>query len=135
MLMDRKLNYNTIMKKRDTLLEIFALLAIISLVLSYVFVNNKNFFRIGYYSFCDIIILSSFIKYNRFLNTTWKILWILFLLSILSVILSNLFFPTLGIKDIATFSILIFAISYNRLYKKYKVIHDKINVPSEFSSH
>lgn len=115
---DGPTNYKIAMNKRDTLEKILMFFAFICIILSYIFIANKNIFKIGFYLFADITLWSIFIRYKKFLSTTWKIIWSLFILAILFVIISIIYFPTWDIKDIATFSILLFAISFNKLYKK-----------------
>ncbi len=109
------------MKNKEAFQKFLLIIAVVCLVLSYIFTEYRNLFKIGFYLFVDIILLTNFIKLYQFLNFNLKIIWTLFILGIFAVIISLIYFPTYDIKDVATFSILLFAISYNKIYKKHRV--------------
>ena len=114
------------MNSKETIQKSLLIVSIACLVLSYIFTGNQFFFKIGFYFCIDMITLVTFIKLYQFLSFLLKIIWILFILGIFAVVLSLIYFPTYDIKDVATFSILLFAISYNKIYKKNRVEIEKL---------
>ncbi|MBS1756834.1 MAG: hypothetical protein JSU03_06105 [Bacteroidetes bacterium] len=109
------------MKNNEAFQKLILIISVVCLILSYIVTEYRIILKIGFYFFMDVILFINFIKLYPFLNLPLKIIWAIFILGVLSVIISLIYFPNYDIKDIATFSILLFAISYNKVYKKHRV--------------
>ena len=117
------------MTKRNTLEKGLLFFALICLVLSHIFKDDKNIFIIGFYLFTVFIFLSTYIRFIKIVSTIWKIIWALCILSILFVIISILYLPTWNIKDLVICSMFLFVFSFNMLYKKNK---EKFDIERDF---
>jgi hypothetical protein len=109
------------MGKPNTLEKTFLLFAFMCLVMSYFFVQDKLTFKVGFYLFTVLILLSVFTRYRKLLSVVTKILLCVFILTVFFVIIAMVWFPASDvrdIRDIATFSILLFAFSFNKSTKK-----------------
>jgi hypothetical protein len=109
------------MGKPNTLEKSFLFLAFMCLLMSYIFMPDQLSFRIGFYLFTAITLLSGFVRYRKQLGTVSKILLSILILSVISVMILIAWFPALRVRnigDVATYGIMLFAFSFNKSIKK-----------------